>query len=78
MAQVRRYCIDCGDQLVYYPQLSTPKSPNEFRVLTYACPKCTISFETPKLIMVQRTQSDDPLKAVRLQIVRPAKKGKKI
>ncbi len=75
MATVKRFCIDCGAQLACYPQLSTPRNPNEFRVLTYACPKCTEDFETPKLLMVQRTDDSDPLKACRIHIIKPARKS---
>lgn len=63
-----RYCVDCGAKLVYYPSLSNPKAPNEYRVLVYACPVCTISFEQPKLFSVQRNKVDDPLRTVSIQI----------
>jgi len=72
-----RYCIDCGSKLVYYPNLSNPKAPNEHRVLVYACPDCTISFEQPKLFSVQRNKVDDPLRTVSLQITQMQSRRKK-
>ena len=72
-----RYCVDCGAKLVYYPSLSNPKAPNEYRVLVYACPACTISFEQPKLFSIHRNKVNDPLLTVQIDITQLHKKRKK-
>ena len=77
MRRTNRYCVDCGARLVYYPRLSNPKAPNECRVLVYACPECTKSFEKPKLSSIKRNQVDDPLETVEIEITQ-MKKPKKI
>lgn len=77
MATTKRYCIDCGTRLVYYPNLSNPKAPNEYRVLVYSCPDCTKTFEKPTLIAVKREKSDDPLTTMKLIIVEETKSGTK-
>ena len=46
--RANRYCVDCGSRLVYYPRLSNPKAPNDYRVLVYACPDCSSDFDRPK------------------------------
>lgn len=66
--RVNRYCPDCGGRLVYYPRLSNPKAPNEFRILVYACPDCTKDFEVPKIISIKRTNESDPIEAVEIEI----------
>ena len=76
MSRTNRFCIDCGGKLVYYPTLSNPKAPNEHRILTYACPKCTESFEKPCLISVKRNKVDDPLKIAQLEIKQTKRKNK--
>ena len=72
-----RYCVDCGAKLVYYPNLSNPKAPNEYRVLVYACPECTISFEQPKLFSIHRNKVKDPLLTVQIEITQLHKKRRK-
>lgn len=69
MGKTGRFCVDCGSKLVYYPNLSNPKAPNEFRVLVYACPDCTKDFDKPKLISIKRNESEDPIETVRIDIV---------
>lgn len=71
--RTNRYCIDCGARLVYYPRLSNPKAPNEYRILVYACPDCTESYEKPVLLSVQRNKVDDPLRTVSLTITQSKK-----
>ncbi len=71
--RTNRYCIDCSSRLVYYPRLSNPKAPNEHRVLVYACPSCTKSFEKPKLFSVHRNKVDDPLETVQIEITEKKK-----
>ena len=66
--RVNRYCVDCGGRLVYYPRLSNPKVPNEFRILVYACPDCTKDFNIPKIISIRRTDIEDPIDAVEVDI----------
>ena len=66
--RVNRYCMDCGGRLVYYPHLSNPKAPNEYRILTYACPDCTDDFDKPKMFTVARNVEDDTLESVRVEI----------
>lgn len=68
-----RYCVDCGSKMVYYPTLSNPKAANEYRVLVYACPTCTKSFEKPTLISIQQNESDDPLRTVSVFVTRVRK-----
>ena len=70
---MRKYCIDCRTQLVYYPALSNPKAPNEHRRLFYACPSCTDNFEKPTLISIQCTKENDPLRVVTLEITKARK-----
>jgi len=67
-SRVNRYCVDCGSRLVYYARLSNPKAANENRILVYACPDCTITFEKPKMISIKRNQVDDPLETVEIEI----------
>ena len=76
MKRTNRYCVDCGARLVYYPRLSNPKAPNEFRVLVYACPDCTKSFEKPTLFSIKRNKVDDPLRTIEVEIIQ-RKKSKK-
>ena len=71
-----RYCVDCGSRLVYYPRLSNPKAPNEFRVLVYACPDCTVDFEKPKMFSIKRSQVEEPLETVEIEITQSQKKLK--
>jgi len=61
---------------VYYPRLSNPKAPNEFRVLVYACPDCTIDFEKPKMFSIKRSQVEEPLETVEIEITQSQKKLK--
>ena len=74
--RTNRYCVDCGSRLVYYPRLSNPKAPNEFRVLVYACPDCTIDFEKPKMFSIKRSQVEEPLETVEIEITQSQKKLK--
>ena len=69
-----RFCIDCGSKLVYYPNLSNIKVNNECRLLTYACPSCTEDFEKPFLISVTKSYTNDPIRAVKLEIRKYKKK----
>ncbi len=71
--RANRYCVDCGARLVYYPRLSNPKAPNEHRVLVYACPDCTKSFEKPMILSIRRNKSDDPLHTVEIEITQAKK-----
>ena len=71
--RTNRFCVDCGARLVYYPRLSNPKAPNEHRILVYACPDCTKSFEKPKLFSIHRNHVDDPLETVQIEIIQPKK-----
>lgn len=75
--RVNRYCVDCGARLVYYPRLSNPKAPNEYRILVYACPDCTDDFEKPKMISIRRSQAEDPLEAVEVSITQLQKAAPK-
>jgi hypothetical protein len=68
--------VDCGARLVYYPRLSNPKAPNEWRVLVYACPDCTQSFEKPKMFAIRRNIVDEPLETVEIEITQGKKKTK--
>jgi len=61
---------------VYYPRLSNPKAPNEFRVLVYACPDCTTDFEKPKMFSIKRSQVEEPLETVEIEITQSQKKLK--
>jgi len=72
-----RYCVDCSAKLVYYPSLSNPKAPNEYRILVYACPECTISFEQPKLFSIRRNKVNDPLLTVQIEITQMHKKSRR-
>ena len=74
--RTNRYCVDCGSRLVYYPRLSNPKAPNEFRVLVYACPDCTVDFEKPKMFSIKRSQVEEPLETVEIEITQSQKKLK--
>ena len=74
--RTNRYCVDCGSRLVYYPRLSNPKAPNEFRALVYACPDCTIDFEKPKMFSIKRSQVEEPLETVEIEITQSQKKLK--
>lgn len=67
--RVNRYCVDCGARLVYYPRLSNPKVPNEFRVLVYACPDCTKDFEKPKIFAIRRGDEKEPFEAIEIYII---------
>jgi len=67
--KTKRYCIDCGAFLVYYANLSNPKAPNEHRNLVYGCPKCTESFEKPKLFSIHRSKVSDPLVTIHIEII---------
>lgn len=68
MGTTKRYCINCGTRLIYYPNLSNPKAPNEQRVLVYSCPDCTKTFEKPTLIAVKRGNSDDTIETIKIYI----------
>ena len=59
--RANRYCIDCGGRMTYYPRLSSPNVPNEYRVLVYACPDCTRKAGRPKMVAVRRRRAEDPL-----------------
>ena len=77
MARTRRanrYCVDCGARLVYYPHLSNPKAPNEHRVLGYTFRDCTEDYENPKMFAIRRSQVDEPLETVEIEIVQMRKK----
>ncbi len=74
--RTNRYCVDCGSRLVYYPRLSNPKAPNEFRVLVYACPDCTVDFEKPKMFSIKRSKVEEPLETVEIEITQSQKKLK--
>ena len=69
-----RFCPDCRTRLVYYPTLSNPKAANEYRVLVYSCPGCTVDGEKPKMIAFRRNAVDDPIEAVRVEITQIRKK----
>lgn len=73
--QSTKYCVDCGSRLVYYPRLSNPKAPNEHRVLVYGCPSCTKDFEKPKLMSIKRSQVEDPLETVEVEVTEYRAKG---
>lgn len=73
MGTTKRYCVDCGARLVYYPNLSNPKAPNEQRLLVYACPDCSKTFEKPTLIAIKRSKSDDPLQTIKVTIIEETK-----
>jgi hypothetical protein len=70
---VNRYCTDCKGRLVYYPRLSNPKAPNEYRILVYACPDCTDDFGKPKLFSIRREFEYSPLETVEILIVQERK-----
>ena len=74
--RTNRYCVDCGSRLVYYPRLSNPKAPNEFRVLVYACPDCTVDFEKPKMFSIKRSKVEELLETVEIEITQSQKKLK--
>lgn len=74
LKRTNRYCIDCGARLVYYPRLSNPKAPNDYRILVYSCPDCSDDFEKPKLISIRRNQVEDPLEAIEVEITQIHKK----
>lgn len=73
MGMSKRYCVDCGARLVYYANLSNPKAPNEQRLLVYACPDCSETFEKPTLIAIKRSKSDDPLQTIKVIIIEETK-----
>jgi|TARA_B100000029_G_scaffold455135_1_gene482155 hypothetical protein len=56
--------------------LSNPKAPNQFRVLVYACPDCTDDFEKPKMFSIKRSQVEEPLETVEIEITQSQKKLK--
>ena len=66
--RTNRYCVDCGARLVYYPHLSNPKAPNEYRVLVYACPDCSDDFDKAKMFSIKRNIVDEPLETVGIEI----------
>ncbi len=59
---------------MYYPRLSNPKAPNDYRVLVYACPDCTEDFEKPKMFSIRRNKTEDPLETVEIEITQIQKK----
>jgi len=65
-----RFCVNCGSKLIFYRNLSNAKAPNEHRILVYACPSCTKSYEKPTLISIQQNESNDPLRVVSVQVTR--------
>lgn len=73
---VRRFCMDCGSKLVYYPNLSSANVINENRVLTYSCWICSEKNAKILLISIRRKQVTDPLKTVNKQITKIRKKIK--
>ena len=75
MGQVNKYCIDCGARLVYYPRLSNPKAPNEFRIMVYGCMSCTKDDDKPKMLSLKRNQVDDPLSTVEVEVTEYRSKG---
>lgn len=77
MALSKKYCVDCGARLVYYPNLSNPKAPNELRLLVYACPDCTKTFDKPKFVAIKRSKSDDPFETIKVTIVEETKSTSK-
>ena len=62
--RANRYCIDCGGRMTYYPRLSSPDVPNEYRVLVYACPDCTRKAGRPKMVAIRRRRAENPLAAL--------------
>ncbi len=74
LKRTNRYCVDCGARLVYYPRLSNPKAPNDYRILVYSCPDCSNDFEKPKLISIKRNQVEDPLTTIEIEITQLHKK----
>ena len=66
--RANRYCVDCGSRLVYYPRLSNPKAPNEYRTLVYACPDCSNDFDKPKMFSIKRNIVENPLETVEIEI----------
>jgi hypothetical protein len=74
IAKVNKYCMDCGARLTYWAALSNPKAPNQHRVLTYSCVECTEISDIPHLIRVQRTETNDPIRIVNLEIKHAKKK----
>ena len=63
-----RDCCLCGDRMYYYPELSTPKAPNEFRIMTYYCPNCTEDSDFPLIVKMQISEVPNPLRIVNLEI----------
>lgn len=59
---------------MYYPRLSNPKAPNDYRVLVYACPDCTEDFKKPKMFSIRRNKAEDPLETVEIEITQIQKK----
>lgn len=50
--------------MTYYPRLSSPDVPNEYRVLVYACPDCTRKAGRPKMVAIRRRRAENPLAAL--------------
>ena len=50
--------------MTYYPRLSSPDVPNEYRVLVYACPDCTRRAGRPKMFAIRRRRAGNPLAAL--------------
>jgi len=73
---VKKYCIDCGARLLYYPRLSNPKAENEQRVMVYGCPDCSDNFDKPKLIAIRRNSSKDPLSQMEVIVLDVRRKKK--
>jgi DNA-directed RNA polymerase subunit RPC12/RpoP len=68
MGTTKRYCVDCGSRLVYYPNLSNPKAPNEYRLLVYTCMNCSEKNEKPTFIAIKRNKTEDPILAIKILI----------
>lgn len=47
--------------MTYYPRLSSPNVPNEYRVLVYACPDCSKRTGRPKMVAIRRRRAENPL-----------------
>jgi len=45
-------------------------------VLVYACPDCTDDFEKPKMFSIKRSQVEEPLETVEIEITQSQKKLK--
>lgn len=73
MGTTKRYCPDCKARLVYYPNLSNSKAPNEYRLLVYACPNCSETMEKPKFIAIKRNKSEEPFETIRVTIIEETK-----